>query len=197
MKKTLLILIFIFSSCAYKPKPDVKPFSFLETHPLDTTKVRFDGYYTEIPDTIVYANGYQYKLKRHFAHGLSVLAKNKKIYSYEGILDNKEPLKCDFYEEERNRIKKNGAELDKFTIKNDSLYTTGYALVTIWGGRKYPIFCNFRGFVKNRDTITDWKIVPPYPKDFTKFVFTNNDHLLKPHTLYFVKTDAVKCLKMD
>jgi hypothetical protein len=69
------------------------------------------------------------------------------------------------------------------------------------GDHRRAFSCNNKlcraDFVKTRDTITEWKVIPPYPKDFTKFVKKINKHLFEPHTLYFVKTDAVKCLQME
>jgi hypothetical protein len=56
---------------------------------------------------------------------------------------------------------------------------------------------NYRGYIKNRDTITDWKAIKPYPKDITKNAVSLNPRLFNPQTLYFVKTDAVKCLQIN
>lgn len=57
---------------------------------------------------------------------------------------------------------------------------------------------NFRGIIKNRDTITDWKVVPPYPNGLNKedLDYYSNKSGLVPKTLYFVKTDAVRCLNV-
>lgn len=106
-------------------------------------------------------------------------------------------MNCEFYQKENDRYSKYKIKYSKFTIKNDSIYTYHAILITVAAGQRVPVWCNFRGYVKNKDTITDWKIIPPYPKDFTKSVKKWNADLFKPHTLYFVKTDAVKCLQMN
>ena len=56
----------------------------------------------------------------------------------------------------------------------------------VWGMRLKTFTAHFEGTIKNRDTILDWKMVPPYPKAPGKF---NNDFkdLLRPKLLYFIE----------
>lgn len=197
MKKIIVLIILILTSCAYKIKePAAKSISFIESYPLDTTKIKYNGFYNKIQDTVVYANNYKYTLAKNSYCDLIVFNKNKNIYITGSLIEYKSALNCKYYEEEYKRYSKYEIKYPKFTIKNDSLYTYHSILITVSAGQRVPVYCNFRGFVKNRDTITDWKVTPPYPKDFTKSVIKWNADLFKPHTLYFVKTDAVKCLQM-
>lgn len=54
---------------------------------------------------------------------------------------------------------------------------------------------NYSGYIKNRDTIVGWRIVPPYPDINMKF----NDDVFPsdttPKMIYFVKHDGVKDLQ--
>ncbi len=188
----------IVTGCAYKVKTPILPVSFIETYPLDTTKVKYNGYYNLIADTITFTNGYKYTFPRHITDGLTVFNQNKNVYICGGATLDNSALSCEFYQSIVNWSKMHNEDyLGKYTIKNDSIYAYALAHIVITAGRVADVYCNYRGFVKNRDTITDWKVIPPYSKDFTKFVIENNQSLLNPHTLYFVKTDAVKCLEMD
>jgi hypothetical protein len=234
MKKIILGLCVIISSCAYRPKVDVKPISIIESYKLDTTKIRFNGYYNvldvsviKIPncdinetkvksnftsngnvdkkrDSIIFAvksknceNNGKRNSDVYKSIDLMVFGKTNFFYfEYEKIIDNS-AQKCFFYEEIYKRHKLYNFRYERFSIKNDSIYGYVSPLITVGAGQRVPVYCNYRGYVKNRDTITDWKVIPPYPKDFTKFVIEKNKDLFQPKTLYFVKTDAVKCLKMD
>lgn len=197
MKKLILIITVIITGCAYTVKTPIQPLSFIETQNLDTTKIRYNGYYHLIEDTVVYTNGFKYVFPSDKTSNLRIFNKNRNIYFNSGKINEYSPLTCEFYQKENNRYSKYGIKYTKFTIKNDSIYTYHGILITVGAGQRVPVNCNFRGFIKNKDTITDWKIIPPYPKDFTKSVKERNKNLFEPHTLYFVKTDAVKCLKMD
>ncbi len=197
MKNLLLIIIVIFTSCAYKIKEPIQSTSFIDSVTLDTTKIRFDGFYNLIEDTIIFRNGTKYYFPRSNTNNVRIFNKNKNLYFSSGKINEYSPLNCEFYQKENKRYNEYNIKYPKFTIKNDSIYTYHGILITVGAGQRIPVFCNFRGFVKTRDTITDWKIIPPYPKDFTKFVKKNNEELFKPHTLIFIKTNAVKCLEMD
>ncbi|MEO6189062.1 MAG: hypothetical protein ABIO44_00570, partial [Saprospiraceae bacterium] len=53
---------------------------------------------------------------------------------------------------------------------------------------------NFKGYIKNRDTIIDWKMVAPFPKKVNlkwNEIFTQNK---LPKTLYFMKNNAIRAL---
>jgi hypothetical protein len=61
-----------------------------------------------------------------------------------------------------------------FFIHNDSLYMIG-KFSFYWRGKISKFYiAHFRGYIKNQDTITDWKMIPPYPN----IDFEGNYHLL-------------------
>lgn len=198
MKKLILLITVVLYGCAYKVKSPIQPVSFIETHKLDTTKIRYNGYYNKIVDSLYTFDGLKYSVPRKLANELIVFNKNKNIFidANESTSDSSS-FNCKYYKETHDRYNRYGIKYPKFTIKNDSIYTYHGILITVGAGQRVPVNCNFRGYIKNRDTIIDWKIIPPYPKDFTKFVKEINKDLFEPYTLYFVKTDAVKCLQMD
>jgi hypothetical protein len=198
MKRLILIMTVILNGCAYKVKTPIQPISFIETYKLDTTKIKFNGYYNKIVDTIISFDGLKYSTPLKITNELIIFNKNKKIFiNVNESTNDSSSFNCKYYKEIFVRYSKYKINYPKYTIKNDSLYTYHGILITVSAGQRVPVYCNFRGYVKNRDTITDWKVIPPYPKDFTKFVKKINADLFVPHTLFFVKTDAVKCLKMD
>lgn len=76
----------------------------------------------------------------------------------------------------------------KYYTQNDSVYLNGY--FEFWGDGKSGImrWAHYRGYIKNRDTIEDWKIIPPYPKINMRL----NDYLVEqktPMTLVFKQVD--------
>lgn len=198
MKILIILLCIIFLSCSEVKQ--LKASSFIDNQ-IDTTKIHFDGYYNTL-DTITIKDIRRGDYGKRNCDiyktiSLKIFGKTKNIFnSYKDTKDSS-ALFCRFYEQEFNRYKLNNIDFEKFTIKNDSIYTYTLQLITVGAGQRVPVYCNYRGFVRNRDTITDWKVIPPYPKDFSKFVIEKNKDLFEPKTLYFVKTNAVKCLKID
>ncbi len=204
MKKIILIMSLVAMGSDYKVPFLIKPAAFIEAHKSDTTKIRFNGFYNTLDTTIINRQNDIYfgksRSEIYSSLYLVIFGRNKKIYiDGVGTFGNK-PFTCDYYKRIRDWNKLHKEEyLGNYTIKNDSIYA--YVEVrTVTSARRIKlIYCNYRGYIKNKDTITDWKVVPPYPKKFTKFMFkqTYNQRLFTPQTLYFVKTDAVKCLPMD
>lgn len=197
MKKLFILLIIISSSCAYKIKEPILPISFIQSYPLDSTKIRFNGFYTNYClDSLKQVN-IDYKDANSI--DMVVFSKKKKTNSdYHGVTKSNQPFTCEYYEDIVKWRKENKMEyLGDFTIKNDSIYAYVPIYLALTGHRFVQINFNYRGYLKNKDTITDWKVIKPYPKDITKVAIRMNPRLFKPQTLYFVKTDAVKCLQMD
>jgi hypothetical protein len=151
--------------------------------PVDTTKIRFNGFYTMVG-----------KAKHLSADKGAVFTKEKKVFVQGGSLEGNQALLCETYKSI------DPTYLGQFTIKNNEIH----ACVPFYFRKRgrlaspYRIYMtNFRGIIKNRDTITDWKVVPPYPAGLDKedLDYYANKNWLAPKILYFVKTDAVKCLR--
>lgn len=80
-----------------------------------------------------------------------------------------------------------------YTIENIKIKASLPIQLYVWGMRLKTFTAHFEGTIKNRDTILDWKMVPPYPKAPKKF---NNDfkELLKPKLLYFIESNELSGL---
>ena len=191
MRLNIVILYLLLVSCSEVKQ--LPPLSFIN-NPIDTTKIHFNGFYSTTIDTSRYKGIRLEKEGDYTSRNEVVFTKKQKIVIYAGASKNNEPLYCNFY---KNSYLKNMTGL--FTIKNDSIY----AYVPIFFYTKFVTvidgYAYYRGYLKNKDTITDWKVIKPYPKKIGKVEMglNQNWHLFRPQTLYFVKTDAVKCLQID
>ena len=241
MKKIAVFFIIIcFSCCQIKHSKPLHNIS--DSNALDTTRVRFDGFYNvldnsiiqikdcedlikekqteksktiddivfgskkdRISDSIISANKVKYcedngKKYSDVFTSTCLVVFNKKRESYIDYGSNRDdkPYKCSYYKTISEWHKDHKKEFfGSYTIKKDSIYAYVPITLLTWGLIQRTVNCNYRGYIKNRDTITDWKIIPPYPNGTNEFIRENNKQLFNPQTLYFVKTDAVKCLQMD
>lgn len=199
MKKIIILFVLIYLSCGQIKHS--KPLNIIsDSNAFDTIKIRFDGFYNVL-DTIkiTYNCPAKGKTGNEIYTSISqVIFYNNNIYMSPGGTVDNSPFMCEYYKSIIKWHKDHKEDLfGNYLIKKDSIYA--YLAVTLktWGMISKTLKCNYRGYIKNKDTIVDWKIIPPYPKGTSKFVLENNKDLFKPQTLYFVKTDAVKCLQMD
>lgn len=59
----------------------------------------------------------------------------------------------------------------------------------ILGGQRFQYrLVHYRGILKNRDTIVQWQMVPPYPKVNMKWNKERFDLLCTPKTLHFFES---------
>jgi hypothetical protein len=199
MNKIAVFLITICFSCGQIKHS--KPLSIIGSNSLDTSKIRYDGFYNKLDTTIINyeceAKGKRYN-EIYSSIDLIVFNNKKNIYINGGGTIGKEPSTCDYYSGIIDWHKNHNQDpFGSYRIKNDSIYAYVPITLKTWGMIPRIVKCNYRGYIKNRDTIVDWKIIPPYPKGTSKFILENNKDLFQSQTLYFVKTDAVKCLQMD
>ncbi len=198
MKKILLLIpIVLLSACAYKIKEPIQPLSFIAHYPLDTTKIKFDGFYTNTYLDLVKERDDEFA--DYSSSDMIIFNGNNKVKSFYYILTkNNDPFNCDFYTNFVATTKKYTKKgIGNFTIKNDSIYAYVPIYLALTGHRFAEVDFNYRGYLKSKDTITDWKVIKAYPKDITKNAISLNPRLFEPQTMYFVKSDAVKCLEMD
>ena len=78
--------------------------------------------------------------------------------------------------------------LGNYRISNDTIFASNLPISLLArGGRIKSYPANFRGIIKNSDTITDWQMIKPYPKANARL----NDYFefeLKPKLLYFIES---------
>lgn len=180
----ILIVFFIYSCSQVK---ELTPFPYLH-NPIDSSKIRFDGFYSAI-DTTTLPNGNK-RSEVYTSQNEVVFCLNKKQYISNGASVSNEALTCDFYRNISSEL------LGEFTIKGNEIYSYSPLYFVMYGSFSKIHYAHFKGYIKNRDTIVDWKIVPPYPKNIGNWEINHprNKFQFMPKTLYFVKTDAVKCL---
>src|SRR5690606_5985067 len=121
-------------------------------------------------------------------HSLVFLRNNRTFYfSRAGTRDNR-PFKKDFYN--NSMLKESGT----YKIIEDSIHATISTMFFAAGNRLIYLKANYIGYMKNRDTILGWKMIPPYPKIKLRFnEFFPEDTTAK--MLYFIKNDAVGALE--
>jgi len=79
-----------------------------------------------------------------------------------------------------------------YIVRNDTIYANIpiYLHGNNWLGWYIykPYECSFIGRIKNRDTIVDWHLVPPYPNIKIK---ENYMDLVRPRMLYFIESEEL------
>lgn len=99
---------------------------------------------------------------------------------YSGMPD----FQCEFFTHDAKKV------TGHYKIVGDSIYADVTTRFRKNGYKNEYLQTHYSGYIKNRDTILGWKIVPPYPKVSVRF---NNDYVkdTAPKTLYFVKYERV------
>lgn len=158
----------------------------------DSARIRFDGIYNTW-DTSRLAGSGERMCDVYKSLNFSFFTPNKKAYSVKGATMDYSFEECKFYGT------LNSKDFGEYKIIGDSIFAS-IPTVFILGGMRYKQLKNpahFRGYIKNRDTILDWHIIPPYPLRMRKFIREQNAFLITPHVLYFMHNDGIKCLPID
>ncbi|GEM54931.1 hypothetical protein B0A58_02810 [Flavobacterium branchiophilum NBRC 15030 = ATCC 35035] len=149
---------------------------------LNDTLVRKDGFYTEILE-----KGHT-SVRELFFIGENVVKTNGSSY------DN-EYDRYTFYKNYKE-VYKNEILKSKYCIVGKRIFAYANQSIIkdcIIHACSDLIYLNFEGEIKNKDSIVNWHLVPPFPK-FNKKEMELNKDLFEPKTLIFVKSDAVKKL---
>lgn len=179
-------MIVIWFGCKPRQYTDSKfDYSKKDFYQFDSTKIRFDGYYSAYDsfskNSFINTNPPCISL-----YPLVFIKKNRLFFlgtcvTYDAF------QRCDFYK----KIKTN--YIGNFVIKGDSIFAYTPTEFNVWGMRGKPYYTNYSGYLKNSDTIINWRMIPPYPNVDLRFnECFYNDTI--PRKLSFIKTDAVKCL---
>lgn len=148
----------------------------------DSSSLRFDGLYT-LYDTSMLECGV--KNNQHYAIYSPLIFINPKQVIWQnglGYFDNK-ALSLTNYIDYPNFEKFVG----DYVFNNDTLLAK--IPITLYGGgmRQKIYEAYFQGVVKNKDTILNWRMIPPYPKANERL--NGNFHFLKtPHMLHFIES---------
>ena len=185
----LLTSIILFQSCKsnYQTPNNIGQLA-LEISAIDTNKIRFDGIYNVYDTSLLYSG--EKANEAYVTINDVVFTKNGFVHRGSGVTTDS----IHFTKESwlRSCLKFNYLWGNYITV-GDSIYAYTQLEMFIRGGRLKPFYANFSGYIKNRDTILNWRMVRPYPKVNPEW----NQNFINdttPRMLYFIKNDAVKCL---
>lgn len=152
---------------------------------VDTGKLRFNGYYTNISRA-------DYPQHKYPAVNPVFFTPKNKVYVSHGSYPGNTLFTCKFYKEEIA-----AADLGKYILEGNKIVAFVPVVVAMGGGSYNAIYyLNFTGTIVNKDLITNWKAIPPFPKKIEKSI---KDGLMNPgifevHDLKFIQADSIKCL---
>jgi hypothetical protein len=151
----------------------------------DTAKIRFDGIYNPY-DTSITPRGDKRNLI-YKTDNFIVLFNNGKTYRCSSVSLDSAVFQEKYY------TFLDSASLGNYKIINDSIFACTPTAFYKWGMRRKFFNAHYSGYIKNKDTIVDWKMVHPYPDVNPKYNFNFIYHTT-PRMLYFIKNDAIRCL---
>lgn len=151
----------------------------------DTLKIRFDGFYNTYDTSLTFSGSNRNEI--YTSDYFVVFTSKNHIYRSGGVTIDSIPFTQDYY---RNLKPKN---IGNYWISGDSLCALVPIALFVRGGRLKLFNAHFSGEIKNKDTIINWKMIPPYPDVKPKW----NQYFISdttPRMLYFLKTEAVRYL---
>ena len=188
MKSNLLLMLFlscIFQSCrTSQPTPNnleniTKEFS------IDTNRIRFNGIYNTYDTSLTHRGDRSNEIS--VTDVFIVFIKKNKIFRDGCCTIDSIAFQPEFYK------RLDSAWIGTYMIKRDSIFAYIPTGLYKYGGMTRTLNANYSGYIKNRDTIIDWKMVPPFP-DVNPKANGNFIYHTTPRMLYFIKNDAVRCL---
>ena len=182
----LFSLIFICTNCGSRYYSNINRQKIVWELPDDTCNlIRYDGLYNAY-DTSIFHSGERLN-EILVTDGEVIFFKNGKVINFTSGIEDSAALDPKFYKRFSSK------KLGKYTTKDDSIFVYAPISLFIWGMRLRLYYAHYSGYIKNRDTILNWKMIPPYPDVNLRL----NDYLKEyttPKMLYFIKTDAIRSL---
>jgi hypothetical protein len=152
--------------------------------PVDTNKIRFDGYYTNVSES-------DYSQSKYIAVNEIFFTSKNKIHVSHGarVITDSTMFTCKYY---KNYDQK---KLGTYIIEGNKISAFVAVAVAKAEGAWYPIYKpHFSGTIVNKDSITKWNAVPPFPKRLKKRDMKGNDGMFKEREMKFVRVDSIRCL---
>lgn len=180
-KLSYIIIALSLVSC-FPGKQLDPPAYYNNPSPVDTTKLRFDGFYTNISDT-------SYKPENYTAVNPVIFTVNNKIRVSHGahIKTDSSLFTCKYNKE----YPPDGV----YIIEKNKISAFVPVAVAKGEGAWYPIYkLHFTGTIANRELITNFKAVPPFPKRIKQRDIDWSPGIFKEHDLKFVRADSIRCL---
>jgi hypothetical protein len=151
---------------------------------VDTGKLRFDGYYTSMSRS-------DYPQHKYTAVNPVFFTPKNRLYVSHGshIITDSTLFTCTYYKQ------LDPAELGVYIIEGNKISAFIKMAVAMTEGAWYGIYSlHFSGTIVNKDSITNWKAVPPFPERIKKRDMEYNIGIFKEHDMKFVQADSIKCL---
>ncbi|MGJ7030925.1 hypothetical protein [Niabella hirudinis] len=187
---TAIVATTLLTSCL-KAKQLTFPGYFRNPPKCDTALLKFDGFYSVI-DTSILPSGERTQGVFTSIYPVT-FTKNNKVYIISGNTAVGYPsVRCDTY------VNVNNADIGRYYIQNNEIIAFALVTLAMKGGSYFSRYwLHFKGEIKNRDTIVNWRAVSPFPDKVGKTEINDeqNRRIFKPNQLHFQENSAVKCLK--
>ena len=176
---TYIIITLSLISC-WTGKQVAAPAYYENPAPVDTGKLRFDGYYTNI-------SRLDYPHNKYPAVNPVFLTTKNKIYVSHGSYPDSTLFTCKFYKQ------LNPTHLGVYIIEGNKIAAFVPVVVAMGEGAWYGTYnLHFSGTIVNKESITNWKAVPPFPKRIKKRDIDENSHLFGEHDMKFIQADSIR-----
>lgn len=178
-------LLMTFLSCG-KGKLLTAPDYVHNPTPIDVTKLNFDGFYSRYDK--------KYPHDRYMALLPIIFKKKNKIFIDAGGFTVERPMICSDFSNIKN------SDLGTYIIIGNEIIAFVPTNIAFGDGAYYKTYSlNYKGYIKNRDTIINFHAVPPFPNKFDKAVFnsSHNTSIFEPQTYIYIENDTVHCLKAE
>jgi hypothetical protein len=175
---TITISCCLISCGAGKQLP--APAWYQHPSPIDTGLLSFDGYYTIDNDP-------RYPLDRYHALTPVFITDKNNIWISHGAytLTDSSLFTCKYV---------NKKDLGKYRTEGNKITAFLPVVVALGEGALYRTFhLHFSGTMVDKEIISDWKAIPPFPKRIKRRDIEFNNSLFKAHELKFIKT-GINCL---
>lgn len=189
-----MMKMFVFFACLStmwqcRPKQYVHPIGKVAFDSLireSRVLPRYDGLYN-LYDTSKMQCGVS--LPEHYLIYYPIVFLNDTLGQWENYLAyvNYDPLTIEYYHQKGWYFE---SKVGSYIVFDDTI--SAKLPITLYGGGKRPMTYEayFQGFLLNRDTITGWKMIPPYPKA-NKRLNDDFSFLKTPHMLYFIESQEL------
>jgi hypothetical protein len=187
-----LIIFLILTSCrSYIEQPSQKFSALLKsTKDRSNGKLNFEGVYHQIKSSyhlgLDYKDGMptRYVDTVYLDHPIFFFENGLMAYSNSIYLDSAGFNQVMWYIRTQQDVNINNWGV--YEVKHDTIKATLYCTFSKGGYGSQRLLCHFEGIAHGRDTIYQWKIVPPYPNHLIRGDALDDLTLLKiPRDIYF------------
>lgn len=158
-----------------------------DTNHNDTSGIRFDGLYNTFDTSMLHCGKRAYE--QYTTSNSIVFLMNNNMFHNSRLVSYGMPS---VYNESIER--RGSKSIGKYKIIGDSIYATIPTQFARANERVIFKDANYSGYIKNKDTILGWRIVPPYPDIKLKYN-RNFAYDTMPKMIYFIKYDKVRELE--